>query len=166
MIEEDEIFEAVRRGYNDLAESSDEDIYEYFQNVEIDSFDNHVSHIKGILFEQEYIEKLEIEGIQAEIFEATNYPVTDIAIIEDGEIVNELQLKATESVSYINATLEENPDIMIVATSEVASQMNNEMVINSGISESILEDSIIESISPIPLSPIGICIGLFTGFFF
>jgi len=111
-----------------------------------------------------YVEKLEREGIHAEMFEATNHPLTDIAIFEDGEIVNELQLKATESVSYINATLNENPDIVIVATSEVAQKIGSDMVIDSGIEEAALESVISDTLFPI--SPIGIGIGLLTGFFF
>ena len=48
-----------------------------------------------------------------EVFEATNHPDTDLQIIEDGIVVEELQLKATESISYINSTLTENSDIFI-----------------------------------------------------
>jgi hypothetical protein len=166
MVEKYEVFDAIRRGYNDLENSSNDEIYDYFQEIELESLSHHVSHIKGILFEQEYVQKLDMEGIDAEMFEATNHPLTDIAIFENGEIVNELQLKATESVSYINATLAENPDIMIVATTEVANAIDSDMVIDSGISEAVLEDTILESISPIPFSPIGIGIGLLTGFFF
>ncbi len=164
MVSDYEVFDAIRRGYNSLENSSNEEIYKYFQNIESDSISHHISHIKGILFEQEYIEKLEMEGIHAKIFESTNHPLTDIAILEDDEIINELQLKATENVSYINATLEENPDIMIVATSEVANVIDSDMVIDSGISEEVLEDAILDSLSPISLMGIGV--GLLTGFFF
>ena len=164
MIQEEDVFDAVRRGFNDLEELSNDEIFEYFENIESESISGYVSNIKGILFELEYVEKLEREGIHAEMFEATNHPLTDIAIFEDGEIVNELQLKATESVSYINATLNENPDIVIVATSEVAQKIGSDMVIDSGIEEAALESVISDTLFPI--SPIGIGIGLLTGFFF
>jgi len=164
MIQEEDVFDAVRRGFNDLEELSNDEIFEYFENIEPESISGYASNIKGILFEQEYVEKLELEGIHAEMFEATNHPLTDIAIFEDGEIVNELQLKATESVSYINAALKENPDIVIVATSEVAQKIGSDMVIDSGIEEAVLESVISDTLFPI--SPIGIGIGLLTGFFF
>ena len=165
MIDSSEVFDSIRRGYNELDDASNEDIIEYFQNVDTDSISGHVSNIKGILFEQEYVEQLASEGIHAEIFEATNHPVVDISIIEDGIVVNELQLKATESVSYINSTLAEHPAVEIVATTEVASQMNSDMVIDSGISESALENTILESLDVVnPVSPLSI-FGWFFGIF-
>ncbi len=162
MIENTHVFDAVRRGFNDLEVLSNEDILEYFQDINPESIGGYVNNIKGILFEQQYVEKLELEGIHAEMFEETNHPLTDIAIFEDGDIVNEFQLKATESVSYINVTLEENPEILIVATSEVAQLMDSDMVIDSGIEESILEEAVLDVVNPIsPLSIIGWFFGIF-----
>ena len=160
-----EVFDVVRRGYNDLEVSSNEEIISHFQNIDTASLTGHVSNIKGMLFEQQYVDQLELEGISAEIFEATNHPIVDIAIIENGDVVNELQLKATESISYINSTLEEHPNIEIVATTEVAAEMDNDMVIDSGISESALENTVLESLDIVnPVSPISI-IGWFFGIF-
>lgn len=162
MIENTDVFDAVRRGFNDLEVLSNEDIFEYFQDINPESIGGYVNNIKGILFEQQYVEKLELEGIHAEMFEETNHPLTDIAIFENGDIINEFQLKATESVSYINATLEENPEILIVATSEVAQLMDSDMVIDSGIEESILEEAVLDVVNPVsPLSIIGWFFGIF-----
>ena len=36
MIEENEIFDSIRRGYTDLNTSSNEEIFDYFQTVEED----------------------------------------------------------------------------------------------------------------------------------
>ena len=167
MIRNDEVFEAIRRGYTDLKYSNDEDIISYFKNLDEDSITGHINNIKGILFEQEYIDKLTDEGVNASIFEATNHPITDIKIYDEnnGEIINEIQLKATDSVSYINETLNENPDIQIVATTEVAQLMNNDMVIDSGISNDALEEIIIDTILPfgttaLLLGGIGLLFGL------
>ena len=80
--------------------------------------------------------------------------------------MSELQLKATDSVSYINVTLEEHPDVAIVATSEVAAHFDSEMVIDSGISEAVLEDAVAETllgevVNPVsPLSVLGWFFGL------
>lgn len=162
MMQEEDVFDAVRRGFNDLEELSNDEIYEYFDNIDSESVSGYVNNIKGILFEQEYVKKLELEGIQAEIHETTNHPLTDIVIFEDSEVVNELQLKATESVSYINATLEENPDIAIVATSEVAQQLDSDMVIDSGIEEAVLEEAVLDVVNPVsPISVIGWIFGIF-----
>jgi hypothetical protein len=95
-------------------------------------------------------------GTHASIFEATNHPVTDISIFdESGNVVNELQLKATDSVGYINETLVENPDVAVVATSEVTGSINNDMVIDSGIENAVLEESVVEALSPIPVTKAG-----------
>ena len=157
MIEQNEVFEAVRRGYNNLLDATDDQIIDYFDDVDAESWSGHFNNIKGVLFEQEYIDKLSDEGIEASLFENTNHPATDIQIIEDGNIIEELQLKATDSVSYINSTLSDNPDITIVATTEIASSFDSDMVIDSEISNEILEEVICDTINPV--SPIGF--GLF-----
>lgn len=159
MINSDDVFEAVRRGYDDLADMSDADIVHYFDGVDADCIGGHVSNVKGILFEQEYIELLVSQNIDAAIFEATNHPVTDISIMDNGEVINELQLKATDSVSYINATLNANPDIEIVTTSEVASRFDTPMVIDSGIEDEVLESVVFETLTEDivnPLSPLSV----------
>ncbi len=161
MIEEQEVFEAVRRGYNDLSDATDNEVIDYFADIDDESWTGHMSNIKGILFEQEYVDKLGDEGVEAALFEHTNHPDTDIQIFEDGSVVEELQLKATDSVSYISSTLTENPDIAIVATTEVASSFETEMVIDSEISNVVLEEVIVDTI--VPISPFGFGWGLLFG---
>lgn len=166
MVNPESVFDSVRRGYNALEHSSNDEIISYFEDVEPDSMIGHVNNIKGILFEQEYVSQLAEQGIHAEVFELTNHPGVDITIFEGGEAVNELQMKATDSVSYINTTLAENPDVAIVATSEVASQFETEMVIDSEIENAALESAVIETlvedvVNPFsPISVIGLLIGI------
>jgi len=166
MVNPESVFDSVRRGYNTLEHSSNDEIISYFEDVEPDSMIGHVNNIKGILFEQEYVSQLAEQGIHAEVFELTNHPGVDITIFEGGEAVNELQMKATDSVSYINTTLAENPDVAIVATSEVASQFETEMVIDSEIENAALESAVIETlvedvVNPFsPISVIGLLIGI------
>jgi DNA-binding NarL/FixJ family response regulator len=166
MISSNAVFESVRRGYNDLEQASNSDIVSYFEDVDADSMIGHVSNIKGILFEQQYVDLLATRGIDAEIFEATNHPVTDISILDDGEVINELQLKATDSVSYINATLDAHPDVEIVTTTEVAANFDNPMVIDSGIEDAVLESAVVDTlvddvVNPVsPLSVLSLLVGL------
>lgn len=156
MIERDEVFEAVRRGYSELQDSSNSEILEYFSLSSADELKGHVSNIKGILFEQEVQDKLNNNGIESNIFENINHPDTDLQILENGSVLEEVQLKATDSTSYINETLVENPDIPIVATTEVANTIETEEVIDSGISNTLLEETVAETISPIPTSVEGV----------
>lgn len=167
MIDSNNVFDAVRRGYNELEISTNAEIINYFSDVNESSMTGHISNIKGILFEQQYVEQLTAKGIEAEIFEATSHPVTDISILEDGEIINEFQLKATDSVSYINATLDSNPDVAIITTSEVAASFDSDMVIDSGIEEEILEDAVVSSLADDvvnPVSAISVISWIFGGF--
>ena len=161
MIEDEEVFEAVRRGYSDLSNATDGEVVDYFGEIDNESWTGHMSNIKGILFEQEYVDKLGDEGVEAVLFEHTNHPDTDIQIFEDDSIVEELQLKATDSASYINTTLAENPDIAIVATTEVALDFDTDMVIDSGISDAVLEEAIVDSLASV--TPFGFGLGLLVG---
>jgi hypothetical protein len=83
-------------------------------------------------------------------------------IFENGEVVEDLQLKATESVSYMQDTLNTiDDDVNVVTTTEVAQYFDG-VVIDSVISESLLEEAVSEVIMPI--SPVTI-VKLFFGIF-
>ncbi|MCB5460138.1 hypothetical protein BCT70_002935 [Vibrio lentus] len=190
MIAQSSVFDAVRRGYNELELASNDEILDYFVDVNPDAMSGHISNIKGIVFEQEVVTALNEQGMDAMLFEATNHPVSDIALMSDGDIAAEVQLKATDSVSYINETLAENSDIPIIVTSEVADSLDSTMVIDSGIDNAALTDSVSETLTgemvhgiggsvasdvaseglaelvadvAIPVSPIGFGIGLLFG---
>lgn len=190
MIESSSVFDAVRRGYTELEEQSNPEILSYFNEVEPGAMAGHISNIKGIVFEQEIVNALNEQGLDAMMFEATNHPFSDIALMSDGDIAAEVQLKATDSVSYINETLAENSDIPIIVTSEVSGSIDSVMVIDSGldnlaleeavndalageavgvVGESIASDVVSEGLAEIvadvaiPVSPIGFGIGLLFG---
>lgn len=190
MIEKDNtIFEAVRRGYSELDFASNSQIIDYFDNVAPDAMSGHISNIKGIVFEQEVVNALNEQGLESLMFEAVNHPISDIALMDDGDIAAEIQLKATDSISYINETLSEYPDVPIIATTEVANGFDSDMVFDSGISNEALGEAVSdtlfdegatelgsellndavsdsladvvgESLLPIPVSPIGIVAAL------
>lgn len=143
MINSDEIFEAVRRGYTELADADSDDILDYFSDAEDAERLGNLNNIKGIVFELEVVDNLNNHGLNSALFEATNHPASDLAIFNDDEIIREIQLKATDSVSYINDTLETYPDVPIIATSEVAHHFSdNPMVIDSGLDNSYLTDTV------------------------
>jgi hypothetical protein len=158
LVEREEVFDAVRRGYSDLENSSNDEILEYFSLSSPEELKGHVSNIKGVLFEQEVQDKLATAGINSELHEEINHPDTDLQILDDGTVVDEVQLKATDCNSYINETLSENPDTLIVATTEVANEAGKDEVIDSGISDTLLEETVVETISPIPTSVTGLVI--------
>lgn len=155
MIDEASVFDAVRRGYNQLETSSPEEIISYFATVDSGAALGHMNNIKGILFEEVYARHLVGQGIDAALFEATNHPLSDIAIYEGNILAGELQLKATDSASYVAATLQENPDVPLVVTSEVAAGFDTRIVTDSGIENSALEDAVQSTIFEEAVSPIG-----------
>ena len=190
MLNSSSVFDAVRRGYNELETANNEDILAYFADVNPDAMSGHISNIKGIVFEQEVVVALNEQGMNAMLFEATNHPISDIALMNGDDIAAEVQLKATDSVAYINETLAENPDIPIIVTSEVADSFDSSMVIDSGIDNVALDDAVSEVLAgevanhvgesiasdvvsegladlvadvALPISPIGFGIGLLFG---
>ena len=147
MLNEDTVFDAVRRGCTDLQEASPQEICEYFSTLNAAAFAGHVNNIKGIVFEQEVVEALNDSGLTAGLFAQTNHPDTDIFVLDESEAIIDFQLKATDSIQYISSTLEDNPDIPIIATSEVAAHFSNDVVLDSGLSNEELTDLVTDTLA-------------------
>lgn len=101
-----------------------------------------VAGIKGKLFEMRYVDYLP-DGFHAALAESATNPGWDIKILDaDGNVNDVLHMKASDSVAYIEEALQRYPDIQIVTTEEVYSQLvmygmaGN--VIDSGISNAEL----------------------------
>lgn len=112
--------------------------------------------IKGKLFEMRYVDYLNEghlpDGYEAILAESATNPGWDIAVLDsDGYIVDELQMKATDSVEYIKNAFERYPDIDIVTTDEVYSKLMMheyaDNVINSGISNEELTHVVTETLN-------------------
>ena len=118
--------------------------------------------IKGKLFEQQYVEYLNDgnlpDGYVVRIAEAANQPGWDIAIEgPNQELIEVIQAKATDSVGYVVAALKENPQIDVVTTEEVYSQLvmsgvSDSMVTDSGISNASLEDALTDAVDSADIS--------------
>lgn len=152
----DDVFDSVRRGYAELEAASEDEITAYFDGIDASETLGHSNHIKGILFEQEYVEALETSGIAASLFEATNHPGTDVLVFGGVEAVSEIQLKGTDSVSYVTAAMQDDPEIAFAVTAEVAAQMGSEAVINTGIENAALESAVADTLFEESVSPFGI----------
>jgi hypothetical protein len=88
-----------------------------------------VNGIKGKLFEMEYVDWLNEghlpPGAVAELASSPTQEGWDVVIKDShGQIIDHLQLKATESLSYIREALAAHPDIDVVATREVFDHLN------------------------------------------
>ena len=147
---------AFQAAYPNLAESSTflEALQVYDDPAALRGF---LAGIKGKLFEIQYVDYLNDgnlpDGFVAELAEVANQPGWDIAIIgPDQSLADVLQLKASDSVNYVIESARRYPDIDIVTTDEVYSQLllhsniENYEIINSGISEDSLVELIATSI--------------------
>lgn len=118
-----------------------------------------ISGWKGKLFEVEieqrlnageWVGDLHLEaGQRAQIAASATQPGWDIQIIdEDGAVADAIQLKATESVSYVHEALDRYPDTPILATHEVASRLaDNPSIMDSGIHNDALTSSVSDHVS-------------------
>lgn len=157
------IFLSDRIDYESITPQMEEAFSLSFPNLEIsdlsdmtsDQLSGVISNWKGKLFELDVRDKLNNGEIVGDIFlengqyaviaDKINQPGWDLQILNsDGTIATEIQLKATESLSYVNQAFEKYPDIDIVSTSEIAEL--NDRLINSGISNSEIQSSITEPI--------------------
>ncbi|WP_254515804.1 hypothetical protein [Novosphingobium sp. G106] len=110
-----------------------------------------VNSVKGKLFEMELVDQLNgslTDGLHAELANSATQPGYDILVRDaHGDIVHEIQAKATESASYVKEALERYPNIDITTTSEVhghlmALGLSAEHVTDSGIAEAALQQKV------------------------
>jgi len=124
LYEADALYDSLRKVNSNFIEMSNSEIWFETLLMEEEKLLGMANLAKGAYFEELVAE--ETGGVLHENF---NYEDTDIVI--DGE---EVQLKATDSSSYINSIDE---DIKVMSTSEVAFKTD---VIDSGISNSEITD--------------------------
>ena len=92
------------------------------------------------------------EGYRAEVSSNLTQPGWDLQILDqDGNVSDYLQLKATNSISYIHDTLERYPDIAILGTSEVAGKADG-LILDSNITEQSLSAQVSNVIGDIDSS--------------
>lgn len=117
-----------------------------------------ISGWKGKLFEVEverrlnegeWVGDLHLESDQVAVLaESSTQPGWDLRILDpDGGTADLIQLKATESVSYIHEALSRYPDTPILATHEVAQQTIGDDVLDSGILNEHVTDTVTEGVS-------------------
>ncbi len=120
------VYDALRSVNSNFAGMGDFEIWMDTLVMQPESLAGLVSLTKGAYFEQ-----IVASNTGGDLFENFNHPDTDITI--DGV---EFQLKATDSVSYVESV----PDhIAVIATTEVAAQSD---AVDSGVSNAELSQSI------------------------
>ncbi|MFM1655801.1 hypothetical protein ACI7RC_27435 [Brevibacillus sp. B_LB10_24] len=109
--------------------------------------------VRDTLNNGEHVGDLGLEpGQVAELAEDPTQPGWDLLIRnDDGTVAQEIQLKATESLSYIKDAIEKYPDIQIMSTDEVLHHSDAivEHILNAGISNTEITDHLSKSASAI-----------------
>ena len=93
-----------------------------------------VNNVKGILHEMEFqiIENTDGDSVFAALFPETNHQSVDVQLFDQSTNESwEIQLKATDNPSLINAWMESNPETEILVTEELAERLDLE---SSGMS--------------------------------
>jgi hypothetical protein len=145
-----EIELAFTAAYPNLASS--QSFSEAVSSLDVDSLPGLLAGVKGKLFEYEYVELLNSEllpdGYEASLAVDPTQAGWDISIIgPDSSVARVLQAKATDSTSYVREALERYPEIDVVTTDEVYSQLilsgSVEDLIPSGITNAALEEAVL-----------------------
>jgi len=106
-----------------------------------------INGVKGKVFELEYLDYLNHghlpPGVHAELAHSPTQEGWDIAIRDaHGHAIEHLQLKATNSLSYIRDAIADHPDIDVIATHEVFQNLHDPEMLSrladSGISNAHL----------------------------
>ena len=139
------VIEALRRSNNELQTASIEEISEYVQSKEPSQLLGLQNNVKGIYHELLYADAENNNGDEyvVELFAATNHPGSDVTITNTitGE-VREVQLKATDYLSYIKEHNQKYEDIAVFATDEVASK--SEDITSTGFTNRELGENVHE----------------------
>ena len=120
-----------------------------------ESLGGFVDGVKGKYFEVlvaerlnagETVGELQLEpGQAARLAESPNQPAWDLEIVDrNGETVEQIQLKATENLSYVKEALDKYPDIRVAVPEEIDSESAD--IVGTGISNSMLEETTEEQI--------------------
>ncbi len=133
-----QIVEALRRSNNLYADMSLPEIGEHLSYYTDDQMQGVINNVKGIAHEIKFVDAENTDGdnIFASLFQETNHPDMDVTLrdIIDGRL-EEVQLKATDSESYVHDWIDHHPAGEIVLTDEIADHLGLE---GSGISNADL----------------------------
>lgn len=136
--EETAVLAAMRRSLSDLTHAPIDEIAKHVRSMAPEELAGFHNNVKGIYHELWYGERENADGdnVEAEMYEVVNHPGADVRLVNTrtGETVD-IQLKATDSTTYLREHQGRYPDVEVHATEEVASSAD---VASSGFRNSEL----------------------------
>ncbi|SJZ94265.1 hypothetical protein SAMN02745674_01353 [Lysobacter spongiicola DSM 21749] len=145
----EEVLRAFELAYPGVATT--ESFADVVERLPMEALPGFVSGVKGKLFEVELVDHFNNgglpDGLHADLAGSATQSGWDIRILdEQGQVVDAIQAKATESVQYVLDALERYPGIDVVSTSEVHAQLlamgMAERVSDSGVTEASLQAAV------------------------
>lgn len=138
----------VRNDWNEIAEAEISSVLSQFDPEQIRGLANNA---KGIYHEMLFVDNYNKvhDDTYAEMYEATNYPGSDVMIrsSDTNEVLAEYQLKASSSDQIIKEHFEKYPDIDVLATEEIALKTSG--VDSSGISNEEISNNMDDVIADV-----------------
>jgi hypothetical protein len=127
-VESELVLDALRRSTASLDGASEAELSDYLDGYNAGQLKGIANNIKGIYHEVLWVHQYNDTHTDtyAALFGATTHPGADIEIKSSGtdEVVDAIQLKATDSVSYVKEHLERYPDIDVLVTNETAERIS------------------------------------------
>jgi len=130
------VLAALRRSSEEFKYSSVDEIGERLSHYCDDQIAGLVNNVKGIAHEMEFvkIENDDGDSIYAHLYSDTNHAGYDLQMFDENTGEQwDVQLKATDNISYVNQWIEQHPDGEMLITDELAAKMDlNSSGINNG----------------------------------
>jgi hypothetical protein len=127
-LEELLVLEALRRSKRSLLDASEADLALYLNSLSPEQMRGVANNVKGIYHEMRWVEEYNSShpDSYAVMHESTTYEGADVQIFSKhtGDLLEEYQLKSTDSASYVRESLAKYSDIDVLATNEVSSAVD------------------------------------------
>ena len=151
------VLDALRRSSTSLGGASEAELSDYLDGCDAEQLKGIANNIKGIYHEVLWVRQYNDthKDTYAALFGATNHAGADIEIKFSGtdEVVDTIQLKATDSVAYVREHLERYPDIDVLVTNETAERMSG--VHFSGIDNAEITGQVNHDLEAIAANTVG-----------
>lgn len=156
-VESQLVLAALRRSTASLDGASEAELSDYLDGYTADQLKGIANNIKGIYHEVLWVRQYNDTHTDtyAALFGATNHAGADIEIKFSGtdEVVDTVQLKATDSMAYVREHLERYPDIDVLVTNETAEHMSE--VHSSGIDNAEITGQVNHDLEAIAANTVG-----------
>ena len=138
------VLQALKRAIPSLQEMNLDEVQDYLQSLDENQLLGLSNNVKGILHEIQFVKVENEDGddITAALFTDTNHRDTDVLLTnETTRETIAVQLKATDSDSYVNDWISNHDDGEILVTEEIAERMGLESteISNEGLTADVSE---------------------------